>query len=218
MTETPNVELKSGRGYVHLHATSKNGHPMPYCLDRTTKVHKTTRKPVTCPRCLSLLSVWAIEHTVISDRRARKLASEWHGGQWAPMYALASSGAIREDTADEIRECLRQDYDEQLTRELRDLLRYVEAKGPRGPVEGWANIGIDDVIDNDGANATASLLLNEHHDVVVSDDESYCEVCRFAIGWLQPTALSHDVYGHATQVSSTQVQGWIELREQHEEA
>ena len=31
---------------------------------------------------------------MLTDLQARKLASEWHGGQWTGLYALSSSGAI----------------------------------------------------------------------------------------------------------------------------
>lgn len=31
---------------------------------------------------------------MIRHRTARRIAAEWHGGQWTGLYALASSGAI----------------------------------------------------------------------------------------------------------------------------
>lgn len=42
-----------------------------------------------------------------TDIRARKIASEWHGGQWSPLYALASTGSIVEGITSEISHCLR---------------------------------------------------------------------------------------------------------------
>lgn len=62
-----------------------------------------------------------------------------------------------------------------------------------------------DVIDEEGNNATASFMLNDDHAVVPSDDDSYCTVCRFAIGWVQPTTLAPDEYGHSTQATSADV-------------
>lgn len=70
-----------------------------------------------------------------------------------------------------------------------------------------------DVIDRDGANATASFLLNDDHDVVGEPDKEgvidNCAVCLFAVGWVQPTSLGPDEYGHATVSSSDEVRAWI---------
>lgn len=73
-----------------------------------------------------------------------------------------------------------------------------------------------DVIDADGANATASFLLNDHHDLVPvsafgDDIADNCAVCPFAAGWVQPTTLGPDEHGHATQATSAEVRAWIEL-------
>jgi len=78
----------------------------------------------------------------------RKCAAEWHGGQASPLYALASSGAIVEGLADEIRENI--DTAEQFGKtdpdyaadvpKLRHLLVYVTNCGERGPVDGWSEI------------------------------------------------------------------------------
>ena len=73
-----------------------------------------------------------------------------------------------------------------------------------------------DVIDSDGANATASYLLNDHHDVVGEEDkEGYidsCDVCGFAVGWVQPTELGPDTWGHDTLATSEEVNNWIKER------
>lgn len=37
-----------------------------------------------------------------TDTRARKIASEWHGGQSSPLYALASTGSILDGISSEI--------------------------------------------------------------------------------------------------------------------
>lgn len=91
-------------------------------------------------------------------------------------------------------------------------LKHMRATGhvyPDEPDEMSAQDEHSEVIDRDGTNATASFLLNVHHAVVPSEDESYCETCRFAIGWVQPTSLGGDEYGHATAVSSSEVRAWI---------
>lgn len=38
----------------------------------------------------------------------RQLAYDWHGGQWSPLYAFASSGAITEGLASEADRCASQ--------------------------------------------------------------------------------------------------------------
>lgn len=37
---------------------------------------------------------------------ARKIASDWHGGQFSPLYALASTGTVVDGVAVEVRYCL----------------------------------------------------------------------------------------------------------------
>ncbi len=80
----------------------------------------------------------------ITHLQARRTASEWHSGQWTPLYALASSGAIIEGCIDEI-------LDAQVEarhieawgdlRRLEDLQAYIEHYDlTRGPVEGWGSL------------------------------------------------------------------------------
>ena len=38
--------------------------------------------------------------------QARAIASDWHGGQASPLYALASTGTVLPDAPREVRECL----------------------------------------------------------------------------------------------------------------
>ena len=40
----------------------------------------------------------------LRERRARRIASEWHGGQWSALYAYSSTGHA---TADTVREAER---------------------------------------------------------------------------------------------------------------
>jgi hypothetical protein len=83
----------------------------------------------------------------ISHGQARRLASEWHGGQWSALYSLSSTGAIDVEAADrEIMASL--DLQPEGTDDERDLdalLAYVHSHGPRGPVadDGWTTLWDD---------------------------------------------------------------------------
>ncbi len=85
---------------------------------------------------------------MISDTEARKIASEWHGGQGTALYAFSSTGAIDTARADhdataEVADliwAIPAETDERNANELRDLERYVNANGPRGPQEGWGDL------------------------------------------------------------------------------
>lgn len=72
---------------------------------------------------------------------------------------------------------------------------------------------VADVMDEEGNNATASFLLNDHHEVVGEPDKEgyidHCERCLFAVGWVQPTSLGPDEYGHSTTSTSEEVRRWI---------
>lgn len=67
----------------------------------------------------------------LTDHDARMIASDWHGGQRSPLYALASTGAILPNTMADI-ESLRTD-----NAELAALRAYVVEHGVRGPQKGW---------------------------------------------------------------------------------
>lgn len=80
--------------------------------------------------------------------QVRRIASEWHGGQGSPSYALASSGAILPGCSTELwasvadaRHQLEQGLDSELThldvQELAALAEWVERTGVRGPIAGW---------------------------------------------------------------------------------
>lgn len=75
----------------------------------------------------------------ISDGEARRIASEWHGGQSSPLYALSSSGAIVAEVREEIEEC-RQAGTIESDAELPRLDAYVAEHGERGPVPGWSDV------------------------------------------------------------------------------
>lgn len=70
--------------------------------------------------------------------------------------------------------------------------------------------------DRDGANITASRILNEHHEMVPESgfgDEiaDNCALCGFAAGWLQVPGEERP--GHATLCDSVVVREWIALYE-----
>lgn len=94
---------------------------------------------------------------MIDDRTARRIACDWHGGGGSALYALCSTGAIdtgrRDHSAlDEIRDDIAWCYEQEVGAtehavyaamqddELRPLMTYVVAHGPRGPVDGWGNL------------------------------------------------------------------------------
>lgn len=71
-----------------------------------------------------------------------------------------------------------------------------------------------DIFDENGTNATASFMLNDDHDVLPVSDfgddiADHCGHCGFAAGWVQPTVLGPDEWGHATAMSSDEVLDWI---------
>lgn len=84
---------------------------------------------------------------ILRDKTARKIASQWHGGGGSALYALASTGAIDtgrigHDVRAEIAECRSLDgLTARDNRHLWALDRYVQTKGTRGPVSGWATMG-----------------------------------------------------------------------------
>jgi hypothetical protein len=83
---------------------------------------------------------------VIADARARRIAAEWHGGQWSPLYMFCSSGATQDsrytvdDVIGEVEGCSRfaTTYNQQL--DLDRLVRYLRSVQGRGAVPGWADI------------------------------------------------------------------------------
>lgn len=98
--------------------------------------------------------------TGISDREARRIASDWHSSGGSALYALSSTGSI--DTAcgrhctgysafKEINDSLdfintydgSYIYPESDVTDLYNLLTYVIGNGPRGPVDGWSHIPWD---------------------------------------------------------------------------
>lgn len=62
----------------------------------------------------------------MTNEEARATAYEWHGGQWSPLYAFASSGLVKDPIAlhNEIVFCSRT-TDATDKKELKNLLAYV---------------------------------------------------------------------------------------------
>ncbi|GAA5021774.1 hypothetical protein [Actinopolymorpha pittospori] len=75
---------------------------------------------------------------IINDGQARRLAAEWHGGQWTALYSLASSGHIDRDR-------LRTEISREVQalehgcprRDLLALDKYVRHRGDTSTVPGW---------------------------------------------------------------------------------
>lgn len=95
----------------------------------------------------------------ITDGQARRIASDWHGGQWSPLYMLASTGATKDSRyrlSDVVVAIQRELLPERLAeserlfpgagRDLRALLAYVRAAGARGPVPGWSDLWGDSLV------------------------------------------------------------------------
>lgn len=73
-----------------------------------------------------------LEAVTSDTAKAREIAGWWHGGQWSPLYAFASSGHVNRETLREARECLR-DVNPSHTRDdirhLHVLIAYLERVG-----------------------------------------------------------------------------------------
>lgn len=70
----------------------------------------------------------------MTHEEARSLAYEWHGGQWSPLYAFASSGLVKEPIAlhNEIVSCL--GVSDPADREtLKNLLAYTALHVKKAP-------------------------------------------------------------------------------------
>lgn len=75
---------------------------------------------------------------MLTDTEARKIASDWHGGGGSALYVLASTGAISNETVDEINDTLKSTlYDAD---ELFDLRDYCHYHNIRGPQDGWGKL------------------------------------------------------------------------------
>lgn len=71
---------------------------------------------------------------MISDGKARRIASEWHGGMFSALYSFSSTGMISSETKREVlNELTPSAYDP----ELCELLDYLQEVEDRGPVENW---------------------------------------------------------------------------------
>jgi hypothetical protein len=92
-----------------------------------------------------------VERRIIGDGCARSLAAQWFGGIYDGMftdgYAFVSTGAIPQCLRDAwellgITDWSEADLGHPDHAQLVALDRYLEHHGPRGPVEGWADIWI----------------------------------------------------------------------------
>lgn len=74
----------------------------------------------------------------------RRIANEWHSGQGSAMCSFATTGAIRSELLDEIKEeTMHADVDvhgEEAIDELCDLLQHVRECGERNVQPGWSEL------------------------------------------------------------------------------
>jgi hypothetical protein len=83
-----------------------------------------------------------VDPKMINDGQARRIAMEWHGGQWTALYSFGSSGAIVD------LEALRREITAELVtlpvgierRELLALDKYVRTAGNRPSMPGWSKL------------------------------------------------------------------------------
>jgi hypothetical protein len=83
-------------------------------------------------------------HTMISDLDARRIASDWHGGQGTALYAFASTGAIDTARADhdllrEVNATIKAEHPP-VGHDLYILYAYVHNHNARGPQPGWNDL------------------------------------------------------------------------------
>jgi hypothetical protein len=81
------------------------------------------------------------EERPIDNATARVIASQLHGGQASPLYALASSGALVDGLRDELDGWRREDTPVELEPWLDALDEYLDSRRDEpGAVEGWSEL------------------------------------------------------------------------------
>jgi hypothetical protein len=81
------------------------------------------------------------EERAINHATARAIASQLHGGQASPLYALASSGAMVEGLQDDLDTWRREDTPVELEPWLDALDEYLDNRAEEpGPIEGWSQL------------------------------------------------------------------------------
>ena len=92
---------------------------------------------LTCGTCGDVLAVYVPDDYVypFDEAEARRVASEWHGGQTSALYAFSSTATVTPELLSEIGEAVeiasRGDYDERDRVELEQLHEYVAANPPQ---------------------------------------------------------------------------------------
>lgn len=83
---------------------------------------------------------------MITDGKARRIASEWHSGLSSALYKFTSTGAIVLGLWHDIADCQadayvhRSHYTDQDRADLAALYSYADSAGERGPQCGWAEL------------------------------------------------------------------------------
>lgn len=67
---------------------------------------------------------------MVNIDKLRIIASEWHSGQWSPLYAFSSTGTITAGIIEEIQncinDCVKQNNKKEMNK-LNKLLQYVKS-------------------------------------------------------------------------------------------
>ena len=89
----------------------------------------------------------------ISDGTARRIASEWHGGQASGLCSFSTTGMIDDRVMDEVAieinvlvteggDCEREEAVRHIA-DLANLQAYLWDRGHRTPVDGWSRVWQD---------------------------------------------------------------------------
>lgn len=89
---------------------------------------------------------------MISDGAARRIASEWHGGQRCPLLSFATTGMIDDLVQEAVQreiahlsgnsdiDLAADGYAASARADLEALAAYLEEEGHRTPVAGWSRV------------------------------------------------------------------------------
>jgi hypothetical protein len=69
-----------------------------------------------------------LHRSPLHESDARRIASEWHGGQASPLYAFSSTGTILPGLLSEINQCIRESSGHDDIDELRLLRTYINQR------------------------------------------------------------------------------------------
>jgi antirestriction protein len=117
-------------------------HPPQGGEHQQDRLHEPSAEPVTDEHLIHLGITEALrEQRSIDHATARVIASQLHGGQASPLYALASSGVLVEGLRDELDGWRREDTPVEVEPWLDALEEYLDSRAEEpGPVDGWSRL------------------------------------------------------------------------------